>query len=135
MNRNNFLGIGFLIHPVPIFAFIILAFNDHYLKAHYPCALTGKLSDFAGVFVFPIFLCALWSLIQKTWITTRSTLIAIAITDLIFVSVKLIPTAAIIYAKMMSAMGFPSHITLDPTDLIALGSNIFTYWYAWRVSK
>lgn len=129
MDRSKYLGIGFLIHPIPILAFAILAINDHYLKHLYPSMITGKLSDFAGVFVFPIFLCGLWSLISRQWITLRSALIAIAITDLIFVSVKLVPQVTSAYVQTMSAMGFPSHVTYDPTDLIALTMNAATYLY------
>ena len=39
-------------------ALTILLLNDHVLKALFPGFLTGKLSDFAGVFVLAVFLAA-----------------------------------------------------------------------------
>jgi hypothetical protein len=50
-----------LRHPLPLAAVAVLAVNDHLLKgAHLlPGWLTGKLSDFAGLFFFPVLLVAL----------------------------------------------------------------------------
>jgi hypothetical protein len=48
-----------LLHPVFLFALIILVLNDNWWKYSYPGWLTGKLSDFAGVFVFTLFLFVL----------------------------------------------------------------------------
>src|SRR5687767_3051973 len=38
---------------------MLLALNDHVLKAAYGNALTGKLSDFAGLFAFAVFFASL----------------------------------------------------------------------------
>lgn len=38
-----------------IISLTLLLLNDLFLKSHYPCWITGKLSDFTGLFVFPIF--------------------------------------------------------------------------------
>jgi hypothetical protein len=43
-----------LFHPLAIASLLLLVFNDHYLKAAWPSALSGKLSDFAGVFLAPV---------------------------------------------------------------------------------
>jgi hypothetical protein len=43
-----------LFHPLAIASLLILVFNDHYLKAAWPSPLSGKLSDFAGVFLAPV---------------------------------------------------------------------------------
>ena len=43
------LSYGFLI------ALITLILNDLVLKSYYPSLITGKLSDFSGLFIFPIF--------------------------------------------------------------------------------
>src|SRR5262249_269111 len=49
-----------LLHPAPLAAVALLAVNDHLLKGSglLPGWLTGKLSDFAGMFFFPILLVA-----------------------------------------------------------------------------
>lgn len=138
MNRS--LGIGYFVHPIPLFAVLVLAVNDHILKAAYPSFVTGKLSDLAGVFVFPIFLCALWNLClnlvsmarasgQFHWIALRQAAIAIVLTDLIFASVKLMPEVTSFYVHLLAKIGFPSRVTPDATDLIAIVMNIFTWLY------
>ncbi len=38
-----------------IFSLILVLLNDFILKYNFPCWLTGKLSDFAGLFVFAVF--------------------------------------------------------------------------------
>jgi hypothetical protein len=44
---------GWLIHPVTLTGVVLLAVNDHLLKARYPGPVTGKLSDLAGLLVLP----------------------------------------------------------------------------------
>lgn len=58
MTRNPAPG-GALLHPVTLTALFTLALNDQVLKRACPSWLTGKLSDFAGVLLLPIFLHAL----------------------------------------------------------------------------
>lgn len=50
-----------LCHPLPLAAVGVLAVNDHLLKGSglLPGWLTGKLSDFAGLFFFPLLLAAM----------------------------------------------------------------------------
>lgn len=135
---KRYLGIGFFIHPLPLIAVALVALNDHVLKKQIPSALTGKLSDFAGLLFFPVFLCALWVLLKPArwfglrayeWVTRTQTIVAIAITDFIFVSIKVSPWATDIYVRAMGAIGYPSRVTPDLTDLWALSMNALTYWY------
>lgn len=49
-----------LISPLFVLGLATLILNDFVLKYEYANALTGKLSDFAGLFVFPIFFSALF---------------------------------------------------------------------------
>lgn len=134
-NREDFLGIGFFIRPLPIAAVVMMFVNDHYLKYHYPSWWTGKLSDFCGLFFFPIFLCAVYVLIanlitrKKHWVSNKKLLAAIIFTDVIFMAVKLSPAAAQIYESTLGWLGFPSRLTLDTSDLFALSMNTVTYWY------
>ncbi len=43
-----------------LFSVFILFLNDHFLKEIFGNNFTGKLSDFAGLFAFPYFLCLLF---------------------------------------------------------------------------
>lgn len=58
MKRNPAPG-GVLLHPALLGALVVLVLNDHVLKRTCPGVLTGKLSDFAGVLLLPLFLHAL----------------------------------------------------------------------------
>ncbi len=46
----------FLLAPLFILALVLLLLNDFVLKAYFGNALTGKLSDFSGLFLFPFFI-------------------------------------------------------------------------------
>lgn len=50
----------FLTSRFFLIGLFLLIFNDHFLKYAYSSFLTGKLSDFAGLFVFPIFFSVFW---------------------------------------------------------------------------
>ena len=157
---RGYLGIPYFIHPVPLSAVILLAFNDHYLKRHHPFFLTGKLSDFAGIFFFPLFLCALFQLtsqflillnrcgrirnasvrcnigasdeVKLLQITRNQIAGAILATDLIFIGVKFIAAISQLYLAFSKAMGYPSRVTPDVTDRMALSMNWVTWKYAAR---
>jgi hypothetical protein len=45
-----------------VFSLILLILNDFYFKSHYHNWITGKLSDFTGLFVFAIFFIAFFSI-------------------------------------------------------------------------
>src|SRR5262245_57296469 len=48
--------ISHLLTPIYLGAVSALVVNDHVLKQAYPGLITGKLSDFAGLFAFAVFL-------------------------------------------------------------------------------
>ncbi len=50
--RSYLRGEELLAIPVAM-AIVVTAINDHFLKAACPGALTGKISDFGGLFFFP----------------------------------------------------------------------------------
>jgi hypothetical protein len=121
--------IDFFVHPIPALAVAGLALNDHYLKYAYPGAVTGKLSDFCGLFFFPLFLCAL-AVLAGARFSRGLVTGAAAVTDLAFIAVKLWPPAGAVYVGALGALGFPSVLVQDPSDLIALAVNIPLWFYA-----
>ena len=52
--KQKILSRGFIV------ALLILVLNDFYFKKEFPGMITGKISDFAGLFAFPYFLSALF---------------------------------------------------------------------------
>lgn len=49
-----------MLHPAILVAVALLILNDHVFKAQWPSWWTGKLSDVAGLAMFPLLLQALW---------------------------------------------------------------------------
>jgi hypothetical protein len=97
---------GHLCHPVPLLAVLLLAVNDHLLKGSgvLPGTVTGKLSDFAGLFFFPLLLAAVG------WDGTLATGAVAAV----FTALKTWPS----FNHAVSPL-FGENV-LDPTDLWAL---------------
>lgn len=68
-----------LLHPLPLLAIAVLCLNDHVFKAHFGSVWTGKLSDFAGLAYFPLFLQALWEL----WAARRGRYVGPSLSELV----------------------------------------------------
>ncbi len=123
----------------PLAAVALLAVNDHWLKAKFHNAITGKLSDFAGCFFLPLFVSALLALLTR-WPIERRMIIGIAATLIIFVPASLSRTAADFICRVIEVvalpLGFgPQRIAADPTDLIALPMIVLAALYAERVNR
>lgn len=127
------LPAGEMLHPAPLAAVVVLALNDHVLKGAgvLPGWLTGKLSDFAGYFFFPLLLTALGDVaVRAIAKLTGARLdfslrwwkagVAMAITAGIALALELSPSGAGAIVRLLRALGFAAGTTPDPTDLIAL---------------
>jgi hypothetical protein len=130
-----------LLNPLVIAAIAVLIVNDHALKAVWPGDVTGKVSDFAGLLFFPVFLQAAWEVVtlgRGGVGSMRVAGVAVAATALVFVAVKTLDVATDAYAVILGWIqwavtagiglvtgGSPSDphrvgVVQDPTDLIAL---------------
>lgn len=132
---KSFKPIHFFIHPWPLLAVVLTAVNDHYLKSHFSGVVTGKLSDFAGLFYFPLFISAvvvlLVRLFRKDYVFNRKLLLAaIIITDVIFCLLKLNVQAQALFVNWFSSNVFSIAVTRDVTDLVALISSGICYLFA-----
>ena len=105
-----------LAHPLPLASIVVLLVNDHVLKRACPSWLTGKLSDFAGLFFFPILLVAIAELGPAAR-RRRSLVAAIACvaTAIVFAAIKAVPACNALANRVGT-------FVLDPTDLVALVS-------------
>lgn len=111
-----------LVHPIPLAAVMILILNDHVWKGGHalPAWLTGKISDVAGLFFFPVLLTVIvehglrsrGSAVSRRWIAWLTVLL----TGAVFAALKSVPALA----ALASAVFGP--IVCDPTDLLALGA-------------
>lgn len=113
-----------LYHPLWLVSLGLLVVNDHFLKGSgiLPAVLTGKLSDFAGLFVAPALLAVLLRLSSR-----QSFVLAHLATGLVFAGIKVSPHFARLFESIAGLGPFAWHITVDPTDLIALPALFVSY--------
>jgi hypothetical protein len=134
------LPIHELLAPLPLLAIALLVLNDRVLKGSAaPGWLTGKLSDFAGLFAFPLIVTAAGDLAlyaaaklgAPVDFTLRRWKLATAClaTAGLFTVMKLWPAAAHGVARAWSLVAGESHVVADPTDLIALVALVGAWFY------
>jgi hypothetical protein len=135
-----------LLHPLTWLSLVVLVINDHVLKQLCPGVLSGKLSDFAGVLLLPVFVHALLELTAaRLWhepLTVargdRALLYVVGICALAFGLPELWRPAEFVYRYGLGAAQFPFRVlggllsghgappfqpvraTADVTDLLAL---------------
>lgn len=134
---------GGLVHPIPLASVVLLAMNDHWWKQAYPSVLTGKLSDLAGLFFFPLLLEALVEVARALRGSYRgpSMRLLVSMVVLTGISFALMKTTALgvrVYGIGLGALRWPAQAVLsllregvlpplsepglvrDPSDLVAL---------------
>ncbi len=113
-------------HPVWLTAVVILVLNDHVFKQSPALAglLTGKLSDVAGLVVAPPLLAVLVGASSR-W----ARLGCMAAVGAVFAAINVSPPCARALEAVLSGLGMPSRVVVDPTDLLTLPS----LWLAYRV--
>lgn len=130
------------MHPVTLAAVAVLVVNDWVLKSYWPRgfahAITGKLSDIAGLAFAPVVLTAAIGLVLAgaarlgvrvdPSLTRRRLLLSIAATGAGFIAVKLSPAAADAVVRALSHLGRPAAIYLDRTDLLTLPALAVAWW-------
>jgi hypothetical protein len=133
------LPIGEALHPVALAAVVLLAVNDWVLKPRFgPSAVTGKLSDLAGLIFAPVVLSAaiglalhaaarLGARIDPT-LSRRRLVVCTLATGAVFAAVKLDPDAARMLAALVSRLGRPAAIYLDRSDLFCLPALAIAVW-------
>ncbi|NAS23509.1 hypothetical protein GT755_17635 [Herbidospora sp. NEAU-GS84] len=114
--RHTWIG-----QPLTVLAMVVLVVNDHVLKAAWPGLVTGKLSDVAGLVLFP----ALLDLV------VGRAKVSIAVTGVGFTLVKTTATGAWLASEAWTAVWGPSKVLADPTDLLALPA-LWAAWWAYR---
>ncbi len=145
-----------LLHPVVLGAIAVLVLNDHWWKAAWPGALTGKLSDFAGLLFFPLLLHAVGEEAlgarRRVAGSARRLIIAAAATGVVFSLIKLTAVGAQGYAWAGGGLQWPFRalaalfqgrplpavarvsVVQDATDLVALPCLGVAVWLGRRAS-
>ncbi|MCL2326501.1 MAG: hypothetical protein FWC40_08425 [Proteobacteria bacterium] len=106
-----------LRHPLWWSMLAVLLCNDLWWKhaGVLPGVLTGKLSDFSGLMVFPLFVALLFGVNRRGWWTA----IHVA-SGLAFAAIKLVPAAGVGLVQLFSVFGVRWQIWFDATDVLAL---------------
>ncbi|MCB0853723.1 MAG: hypothetical protein KDD63_15970 [Bacteroidetes bacterium] len=107
-----------LTSPLFLIGLVLLLLNDFYLKAEFGNGFTGKLSDFSGLFIFPLFLTVLFP---------RRVIACFVLTGVFFVFWKLPVSDGLV--QWVNQMHIPVGRTVDSTDLIALIVLPMAYFY------
>jgi hypothetical protein len=104
---------------------VVLVVNDHLLKGRgiVPSWLTGKASDFAGLVVAPVLLCALGAR-GHPW--RRLACFGLVVAP--FSWMKLSANGAHALERASSSVGLSWRIWADPTDLAALAVLPLAWW-------
>ena len=147
-----------LLQPVALGAVAVLIVNDHVLKSAWPGAVTGKLSDVAGLIVAPLAIQAGWELItwvRSRWVgpSKRVLAVAIALVGVGFVAIQVWEPAVTAYRWGLGVLQWPFQAlaavvlrgdtlppiaavsaTPDAGDLIALPALGVAWWVGGRRS-
>ena len=110
----------------------LLIVNDHLWKGGrvLPSWITGKISDFAGLFFFPVLLTVLvehaWRLRGSPASRRRIAWSCVALTSAVFTALKSVPSIAALASTVIGP------VVCDPTDLVALSALAFSLRYLLR---
>lgn len=144
------------LHPVALTSLVLLVINDHFLKEHFGGAVTGKLSDAAGIVFFPILLVSLAELGQRltfcrAWLVQEKGLaVCVVATGTVFALAKVWAPATGFYRvgtgvaewpfyavkSLIHGGGLPglpaAHLVRDWTDLLVLPLLLVPLWIGLR---
>ena len=103
-------------------ALIALAVNDNWLKhASFAGFVTGKISDFAGVYYFPFLLTDLWWMLGARMISQERVMqIMVLVTATIMMGIKLSTPVRLFYTDILGLLGIHARVVPDATDLASL---------------
>ncbi|WP_299991851.1 hypothetical protein [uncultured Pontibacter sp.] len=116
--KNQSFRPELITQPLFILGLVLLLVNDLYLKYEFSNSLTGKLSDFAGLFIFPFFFSTLIVKYSRHFYL---------LTAVLFIYWKSPLSQPLI--EWCNAVGAPINRTVDYTDLLALSILPFSYYY------
>lgn len=156
MNARRSPG-DLLLHPIAVVALIVVILNDRVLKVNYPSEVSGKLSDFAGLVYFPLFLVSViegarWVMRKRPWeLSERAVWVAVVVIGVAMTLIKTWQPAGEVYRTVMGvalwpvdALGAAVHgeglaplgragLVQDRTDLISLVVLCLPLWVGHKV--
>ncbi|MEO8606322.1 MAG: hypothetical protein ABI690_00445 [Chloroflexota bacterium] len=117
---------------------MILLFNDHWLRWHYPSWLTGKLGDFAWLIFAPFIAALLFSWLIPRRLKQHEMMVGVisfAFIGLWFILAKINPLVHhITVTTLENIIGWQTTLRMDVTDLLTLPGLFVGYWI-WQHGK
>ena len=134
MKANSILNkaLGQLSHPISLTALGVYAITIFVLQNLSPNWLTGKLGDFAWMFLAPLALTALLAWVLPKRYNEHAFPFAVISTVLVFVLMKATPFNAGIVSGLEKLTGYPVSVVRDASDLLALTVVPVTIWFWYR---
>lgn len=124
-------------HPLSLVSISLLLLNDHVFKVISPSWLTGKLSDFAGLFFFPFIVAAgLSALLFKFNFKSRTIgQVSFSVVAIWFLLLKTSSYFNSLSSQFASPIvGYQTQFILDWTDLIGLTA-MLPAWKLWNQNQ
>lgn len=140
MNSNNPTfehSLRCLQHPASLAAIALLIVNDHVFKIISPSCVTGKLSDFAGLFFFPFVVAGGLGLLigKERSVYNPVGALAFGVVGAWFLLLKTTHVVNSITGEIISMIvGAPTMLLLDPSDLMALAV-LVPAWKLWTQNQ
>ncbi len=110
-----------LSHPIALAALATLAVNDHLLKARFGNAVTGKLSDVAGMIFFPLLFASLVELalrLVRVSVSYRRLLIGSVVSvALVFAGINLSSSVGAVYSDILGGLQWPFRVVLEGSSV------------------
>lgn len=128
-SERRLRGLGAIAHPVALMALIVLVLHDVLLRPMLPPVVAGKVSDVAGMVVFPLVIAALIGLVVDD--DDLPIEVGVWVTVVWFSAMKLVGAVASVTARLAEVVTPAASVTVDPTDLIALPAVLLAVW-VWR---
>jgi hypothetical protein len=131
--RADALGacLAWISHPLSVTGLAVLLINDHVLKDAWPGVITGKLSDFAGMLMFPPVLAVVLAMFLPKVSARLIAGSAVIATGVCFAALKVSPVVAELASRAWSVPNGPSAVLADSTDLVALPT-LALAWAVWQ---
>ncbi|MHB8133656.1 MAG: hypothetical protein ACYDH1_05440 [Anaerolineaceae bacterium] len=122
----------YFTHPITWLLMLFLLINQLILSPYFPSFVSGKLSDFALVFLLPLFFIASGSLLPFSRLQKIIPWLGFGMTIFLFGFGKILPSInTFIYQTLSTLLPFNTHFVLDPTDAFALLMLIPSFW-VWK---
>ncbi len=125
----------YFTNPITWLMLLFLLINQLILSPYFPSFVSGKLSDFALVYLLPLFFIATGSLLPFPRLQKFFPWLGFGMTIFLFGFGKiLLPVNAFIYQTLTTLLPFNTHFVFDPTDAFALVMLIPSY-LVWKQTR